>query len=61
MNDKVFKSQGEIENAERETKRVMKELSEVRFAFESGERFQQELTQKLKETERRLYDIHHEK
>ncbi len=61
LNDKVIKQIGEIENCERENRNLQKEINDFKYMNESGERSKSEIHLKLKETEKRLYDMHHEK
>lgn len=61
IEDKLTKASGELEVSERENKRIHKELSEAHYTCESGERLRLEVNNKLKDSEKRLYEMHREK
>eukprot|EP00347_Sterkiella_histriomuscorum_P021698 403333074 len=61
LEDKFGKLSGELELADKEKKRIHQELSEAHFTCESGERLRCEVNAKLKDTEKRLYEMHKEK
>lgn len=61
LEDKIGKLSEELEVTEKENKRIHKELAEAHYTCESGERLRVDVNNKLKDCEKRLYDMHREK
>ena len=61
VNDRYNKLNGELENADSEIKRLQKEINDQKYTIESGERHKSDIVNKLKDTEKRLYEIHKDK
>ncbi|CDW80474.1 UNKNOWN [Stylonychia lemnae] len=61
LNDKFAKFSAEMEVQEKENKRILKDLNESQYLVQSLERSRADLNQKLKETERTVYQTSRDK